>query len=307
MPSPLALPLIVDRAAERRETADATACRALIVTAGAVLAREGAVVVCEPGSAPEAELTFYLGQHDGADLVAVVPADPSLAAWPGGAPPHGAELTPLRALLARFASRGPEATWEHEAATTAVALATWHATHRACAVCGEPTVPRQGGWVRWCARDEREHYPRTDPAVIVVITDADDRLLMAHAALWSPRRFSLLAGYVEPGESLEQAVHREVWEESRLALTDVRYVGSQPWPFPASLMVGFAARATTTEFTLDAKEVTEARWVARSELVSLVEAGELIPAPRGSIARRMIESWHGGPIPDGDDQPRAFG
>src|SRR5690606_4783097 len=101
----------------------------------------------------------------------------------------------------------------------------------------------------------KEHYPRTDPAVIVAITDADDRLLLAHASYWSPRRFSHLAGYVEPGETLEQAVHREVFEEAGLRLTGLAYAGSQPWPFPASVMVAFTATATSPALRLDQDEI----------------------------------------------------
>jgi NAD+ diphosphatase len=150
--------------------------------------------------------------------------------------------------------------------------------------------------VRLCVRDEREHYPRTDPAVIVAITDPADRLLIAHASYWSPRRFSHLAGYVEPGESLEQAAHREVAEEAGLRVTDLAYVASQPWPFPASIMVGFTATVTDATLTLDDEEITEARFVTREELAALAADGTIILAPAGSIARRMIEDWYGGPL-----------
>jgi len=158
-------------------------------------------------------------------------------------------------------------------------------------VCGDPTVPAKGGWVRRCERDDREHYPRTDPAVIVAITDPEDRLLLAHASYWSPRRYSHLAGYVEPGESLEQAAHREVAEESGLVLTSLTYVASQPWPFPASVMVAYRATVDDPALALDNDEITDAMWVSREELPSLVNDGTVILPPTGSVARSLLEDW----------------
>jgi len=151
--------------------------------------------------------------------------------------------------------------------------------------------------VRRCERDGRDHYPRSDPAVIVAITDADDRLLLAHTATFSPRRYSHLAGYVEPGETFEQAVHREVAEESGLALRDVTYAGSQPWPFPASIMVAFRARAVDTTLTIDEVEITDAMWMTRVELAVAVTKGDVVLAPHGSIARRLIHEWWGDESP----------
>lgn len=298
---------MIDRHAWHRESLDLATIPAVLVRNGQVLCVDRTPVTVPPAVHAGATVRVYLGRLEGADVAAAMVGD-DLDSSPGAQLlPPGAQFVGLRDVIVTLAAGGSEGDALREMATTAVAISAWHASHPRCALCGDPTEPRKGGWVRWCARDEREHYPRTDPAIIVAITDDADRLLLAHAALWTARRFSLLAGYMEPGESLEQTVHREVWEEARMEVSDIRYIGSQPWPFPASVMVGFTARATSTEFTLDQEEITEARWVARDELLGLIDSGEIIPAPRGSIARRMIEDWHGGPIPDGADHRRGFG
>jgi NAD+ diphosphatase len=180
---------------------------------------------------------------------------------------------------------------------TAVALAAWHRSHRCCPRCGTPTVVGHAGWVRHCPTDGTDQYPRTDPAVIMAVVDADDRLLLGHAAHWPERRFSTLAGYVEPGESLEQAVRREVDEEVGVVVGAVAYRGSQPWPFPASLMLAFRAQATSTELRPDGVEVTEARWFTRTELADAAAAGEVLLPMRASIARALIEEWAGSELP----------
>lgn len=182
-------------------------------------------------------------------------------------------------------------------ATTAVGLAAWHERHPRCPRCGGPTEPTQGGWVRRCVLDGSDHYPRTDPAVIMAVTDDDDRLLLGHAAHWPQRRFSTLAGYVEPGESLEAAVRREVAEETAVVVGEVVYRGSQPWPFPASLMLAFTARARTTAVRVDGVEVTEARWFTRRELERAVAEGDVLLPMRSSVARVLIEEWFGGGLP----------
>jgi NAD+ diphosphatase len=292
MPWPLAEPLLVDRAAHRRDE-DMSTAMAVVVREGALLSSDGRLVQVAPHERPEADLTVYLGQDAGRDLVAVVPTQPLRDADDG----LGTErMVSLRDLFASFASMGEDGARQREIAATAVAIATWHANHPRCSVCGDPTRPIKGGWVRHCDRDDREHYPRTDPAVIVALTDPEDRLLLAHASYWSPRRFSHLAGYVEPGESLEQAVHREVAEEAGLTVRDLVYEGSQPWPFPASVMVGYRARVDDPTLHLDDDEITEARWVTREELGALVADGHVVLAPRGSIARRLLDQWHGAPV-----------
>jgi NAD+ diphosphatase len=177
----------------------------------------------------------------------------------------------------------------------AVALANWHETHRHCARCGEPTVVAAGGHLRRCPVDGSEHFPRTDPAVIMLVTDDLDRALLGRQPAWPVGRFSTLAGFVEPGESAEQAVVREVREEAGVVVTSVEYVASQPWPFPSSLMLGFRARSRTTEIVLD-DELAEARWLTREGLADQVAAGELRLPPPVSIARQLIEGWYGGRI-----------
>lgn len=182
--------------------------------------------------------------------------------------------------------------------TTAVALANWHDSHRFSPRTGEPTHSAQGGWVRKDA-DDREVFPRTDAAIIVGITDADDRILLGHNAMWPANRYSLLAGFVEPGESLESAVLREVFEESGIRVIDPVYLGSQPWPFPASLMLGFTARvdpSVESTLTPDGNEILDLRWFSRDELTaSLAEIG--LPGPT-SIARAILDRWYGSVIPD---------
>ncbi|MCU1538566.1 MAG: diphosphatase [Humibacillus sp.] len=177
--------------------------------------------------------------------------------------------------------------------TTALALANWHATHTHCPRCGAATEPVQAGWVRRCVSDGSEHYPRTNPAVIMSVIDPDDRLLLGRGAHWPEGRFSVLAGFVEPGESFEAAVAREVLEEVGVVIDGATYLGNQPWPFPASLMVGFVATTSQTQLTPDPAEIAEARWVTRTEYRDLLASGA-IKTPSGiSIAKRIIEHWLG--------------
>ncbi len=189
---------------------------------------------------------------------------------------------------------------DHDAglAAAAVGLTAWHERHPRCARCGAPTVPAQAGWVRTCTADGSDHYPRTDPAVIMAVVDDAERLLLGHAVAWPERRFSTLAGYVEPGESLESAVRREVAEEVGVVIGDVSYRGSQTWPFPASLMVAYVAQALSTEITVDGVEVTDARWFTRAALAEAVASGEVLLPMRTSVARALIEEWFGGTLGD---------
>lgn len=180
--------------------------------------------------------------------------------------------------------------------TRAVALANWHKANQFSPRTGDKTSQAKGGWVR-VEKDGSEHFPRTDPAIIVAVTDAADRILLASNAAWNEKVFSLIAGFVDPGESLEQAVIREVYEESRIKVSNPKYLGSQPWPFPASLMLGFSAFAHETEnLQPDGVEIRALRWFSREELQDAVVAGEVI-VPRGSsISRVIIDSWHGGDL-----------
>jgi NAD+ diphosphatase len=182
--------------------------------------------------------------------------------------------------------------------THAVALANWHATHTHCPRDGTPTVPRSAGHSRRCPADDSEHFPRVDPAVIMLVTDDRDRCLLARNRQWPPHRVSILAGFVEPGESAELAVLREVGEETGLAVDSVRYVGSQPWPMPQSLMLGFRARARGGQrIQVDEHEIAEAGWYSREELRAAVASREVLLPPPVSIAHRIIESWFGEPLP----------
>ncbi|HEY5352496.1 MAG TPA: NAD(+) diphosphatase [Streptosporangiaceae bacterium] len=182
--------------------------------------------------------------------------------------------------------------------THAVALANWHSTHTHCPRCGTPTVTVAAGHAQRCPADGSEHFPRIDPAVIMLVTDPDDRCLLARNRRWPERRVSILAGFVEPGESAEQAVAREVGEETGIAVTRVRYVGSQPWPMPQSLMLGFRAEAGgELELRVDDDEIAEAHWYSREELRSALAAREILLPPPVSIAHRLIESWYGEELP----------
>lgn len=185
-------------------------------------------------------------------------------------------------------------------AVHAVGMARWLASTPFCPRCGGATAVRSAGHLRHCQQCGADHFPRTDPAVIMLITDDQDRALLGHQATWPEGRWSTLAGFVEPGETLEDAVRREVAEESGVVVGDVAYGASQPWPFPASLMVGFFGRATSTDIQVDGVEMAAAQWVTRDELRAQGEAGTLLLPPSGvSISSWLIESWLGERIPAG--------
>jgi NAD+ diphosphatase len=188
----------------------------------------------------------------------------------------------------------------------AVALEQWHQRHPRCPRCGAETVETQAGWTRRCVADGSEHFPRTDPAVIMLVHDGADRALLGRGKQWGEGRFSTLAGFVEPGESIEAAVAREVFEEVGVTVRDVRYVASQPWPFPASLMLGFMARLDgSPDIALDPVEMAEAAWFTRDEVRQArdwtdgeepaIEGTRLhaIP-PHLSISRYLIDAWLAG-------------
>ncbi|MFT3877874.1 MAG: NAD(+) diphosphatase [Propioniciclava sp.] len=185
---------------------------------------------------------------------------------------------------------------EADIATTAVALVNWHRVAPFCGQCGTRTLVREGGHMRWCPGCDRQRFPRTDPAVIVAILDEAGRLLLGHHTGWEDTRVSILAGFVEAGESLEAAVRREIREESGLELSAVRYVGSQPWPFPRSLMLGFVARAIGDEIRVDGTEIEWANFYSQSEVTRLVDAGELTLPMRSSIASRIVAAWRTGDL-----------
>ena len=260
--------------------------------------RETSLFLREPDERDLFRLAFFLGQ--GATLS---PQD--LARWIG----QGADDTAYVGVVGEAQEPSESALWrnlrevgvllsDRDAGlfATVQGLANWHASHRHCSSCGAVTEPDQAGWTRRCPQEGTEHYPRTDPAVIMAVTDASDRLLLARSPHWPEGRLSVLAGFVEPGESLEAAVAREVFEEVGVVVEQVRYLGNQPWPFPSSLMLGFSARAVDTALHLDRDEIAEAVWVSRADLGKLVLAGRFGISPAVSIARRMIEHWYGAAI-----------
>lgn len=181
----------------------------------------------------------------------------------------------------------------------ALALANFHLTHSHCARCGKPTMIQQGGWSRLCLEDQRQTFPRTDPAIIVAVTDEEDRILLGSQGVWEANRWSVLAGFVEAGEDLTATVIREVEEESGVLVTGVEYFGSQAWPFPHSLMVGFRAKLDkaipSQTLRPDGVEIVKVRWFTRADVRSGIADGSLILPGPITIARRLIEDWYGGP------------
>ena len=285
----------VDRVTEKRtDTAWLEAAwadprtRVLVVSHGQALVRlddeHALLVFAAPAQAP-AGTRFMLGQD--ADGVAYFGVSADLPP-----PPEGTRAASLREVGTLLGDR------DAGLFTHAVALANWHDTHTHCPLDGTPTVPDPGGHSTRCPADGSEHFPRTDPAVIMLVTDPDDRALLARNVAWPGRRVSILAGFVDPGESAEHAVIREVAEETQIKVTNVRYVGSQPWPMPRSLMLGFRADAPAGQaIVVDEEEIAEAYWFSREELLAAIGAREIALPPPVSIARRIIEAWFGGPLP----------
>jgi NAD+ diphosphatase len=180
------------------------------------------------------------------------------------------------------------------AAVHALALSLWHQSHGKCAKCGAETKSVLGGSVRRCLSCEADHHPRTDPAIIVLVKDKSDRILLGRQKVWPQKRFSTFAGFVEPGESFERTVVREVAEECGGTVEAVRYLGSQPWPFPASLMIAFEATISNPDsVNPDGEEIEEIIWLNRETLKNKVLREELLLPPKISVARAMIESWYG--------------
>lgn len=181
---------------------------------------------------------------------------------------------------------------EAELAAAAKAVLHWHRSHAFCAACGAATVMEAGGWQRACPACGAQHFPRTDPVVIMLITRGN-RVLVGRNANWPEGMYSLLAGFVEPGETLEAAVRREVFEEAGVRVGAVRYLASQPWPFPASLMFGCAGEALDEDIRLDPEELEDAVWVTREEMVAAMAGRHprIRPARRGAIAHFLIANW----------------
>ena len=259
--------------------------RFIVIADGlALLDGESTLAHLTAAEAPESELVVYLGRalDSGSPFFCVLLDEPGeLGPW-GNLRTLGAQLSEADAALF----------------VESLAITNWHLSHRFSPLSGAATTPAKGGWVLLDGESDRELFPRTDMAIIVGVTDAADRLLLGSNAAWESNRYSLLAGFVEPGESLEAAVAREVFEESGIRVTDPVYLGSQPWPFPASLMLGFTARvdeSLVSELTPDGEEIVDLRWFSREELAASV--GEIRLPGQASIANAIIEEWFGGPVP----------
>ena len=243
---------------------------------------------------------IFLGLEGGAPRFAR-----EIAGWPGSGDLEG-EARPFDearvghpALPGRFAfadlraMMGALTPAEAGAAAAAKGVFAWHATHGFCARCGAASEPVEAGWRRRCPSCGAEHFPRTDPVVIMLILRGEDEVLLGRAAAWPPGMYSLLAGFMEPGESIEAAVRRETWEEAGVRVGAVEYLSSQPWPFPSSLMLGCRGRATSREIVRDPAELEDARWVTKAEVLAGIagQDPDLRPARRGSIARFLLERW----------------
>jgi NAD+ diphosphatase len=315
----------VDRSAHLREDPQwlaaawaEPATRVLVAERGRALVSFGddaaRLVFVPPDQAPDG-VRFLLGVD--ADGVAYFGVDGPLPEPPAADTAEGAVAADAaRADVARAAAGpAPGAVGEIRAAalreagpllsdrdagllTHAVALANFHDSHHFCPRCGEPSEPVSSGHARRCTVEGTDEFPRSDPAMIVLVTDPDDRCLLARNVAWPVHRVSILAGFVEAGESAEQAVTREVQEETGIAVGEIRYLGSQPWPMPQSLMLGFRAHATgSLEIKVDDEEIAEAAWFGRQELVAAIADGTILLPPPVSIAHHIIQSWYGAELP----------
>jgi NAD+ diphosphatase len=289
--SPVTGAVPLDRATDLRSDDAALAAawedsrtQVLVVGGGGPLTDDAGLLRLGPADAPSGERYLLGRDRDGRHVFAVRAAD-------------GASPAPsLREAAGRL--RGDDLAQ----AMHAVALCEWHERHPQCSACGALTEVQQGGYARRCPAGH-QHFPRTDPAMIVLVLDGAepglDRALLGRQASWPEGRYSTLAGFVEPGETVEDAVEREVAEESGVSITALAYVGSQPWPFPASLMLAFyavAAPGFTGDGVLrpDGEEIVDVRWFDRDGLAEGLASGEVLVPPALSVARRLIEGWYGG-------------
>ncbi|MFT5799978.1 MAG: NAD+ diphosphatase [Candidatus Azotimanducaceae bacterium] len=253
-----------------------------------------------PILADAAEDMILLGREDGAavfayDISSWEPAELDTLALGGFLDPSE-QHHPATADDQVFVELRRTMTWlnprDAELAATGRAIFSWHEAHGFCAKCGAASDMSHAGWQRNCPACNASHFPRTDPVVIMLITHGDN-VLMGRSPGWPQGMYSLLAGFVEPGETLEAAVRREVFEESGVRVGEVGYLSSQPWPFPASLMFGCFGQATSEEINIDPVEIEDAMWVSRDEMMQAF-AGEhpkILPARKGAIAHFLLENW----------------
>lgn len=210
--------------------------------------------------------------------------DPSEQSHPATAPDE--RFAELRGVMTALTPR------DAELVASAKAVLGWHDSHSFCANCGEKTMPAMGGWQRDCAACGRHHFPRTDPVVIMLITHGNS-VLMGRSPAWPEGMYSCLAGFIEPGETVEAAVRREVFEEAGVRVGQVDYLASQPWPFPASLMIGCHGHAETTDITIDPVEIEDAIWVTREDMMETFAGNNpaMKPARKGAIAHFLLQNW----------------
>jgi NAD+ diphosphatase len=265
--------------------------RVLVISGTRVRPRDGALEWVPTADAPDG-LRILLGDRDGTTWWAVI-VDAGLAK----AEPD--QWFPLRGLLPFL--RG-EAMSTAPLVFHALGLAEWHWATRHCPRCGGSLFPRAAGHELVCEQCGKPQFPRTDPAVIMVVAAGepasdDERCLLGRGPQWPEGRFSTLAGFCEPGETLEDAVRREVAEETGVVVGEVTYFGNQAWPLPSSLMLGFIGRAVSEEIRLDDAEIEEARWFTRGDMREQAEAGALVLPGGVSISRSLVEHWYGGPLP----------
>lgn len=278
----------LDRAAHLRGTdATRTGARCIVLWRGQALTVASGLILVPQTHKDLPPSQVFLGLAQGQPLRACDLSDWSAERAAAQPFAEGATFTDLRARMADLTPHDAEL-W-----ATARALFEWHRMHGFCAACGSASDSAKDGWQRDCPACGRMHFPRTDPAVIMRVTDGD-RVLLGRAPSWPEGLYSLLAGFVEPGETMENAVRREVWEEVGIRCGAVSYLASQPWPFPSSLMLGCQAQALGTEITLDPVEIEDARWLDRAALRhSFDGTGEtgLLPARPGSIAHILLRNW----------------
>ena len=267
----------IDRADAVRNRPEAVAALLAQPDARALVWADGVPALDPVGALTWCDVTgaepLFLGLDDGA---------PRFAALPKSA--AGAEA---RAILGQLGlSDAP-------LFAAALSLSSWHLRHGFCSVCGAPSAIFRGGWARRCGVCAAEHYPRVDPVVIMLAT-FEDRLLLGRQPQYPPGRYSALAGFVEPGETIEAAVARELYEETGISVSNIRYLASQPWPFPNSLMIGCTATATGDALIIDHDELEDARWFSRDEVIAAL-AGDptapFQPPPRFAIARTLLDHW----------------